>query len=58
MDAAALEVDAVKFAKLAVINDQTGKYKEAVFYYKVGILRRCHSNASILLVLSSLSNIF
>ncbi|XP_040208994.1 calpain-7 isoform X2 [Rana temporaria] len=34
MDAAALEVDALKFAKLAVINDQTGKYKEAVFYYK------------------------
>ncbi|XP_018418260.1 PREDICTED: calpain-7 [Nanorana parkeri] len=34
MDAAALEVDALKFAKLAVINDQIGKYKEAVFFYK------------------------
>ncbi|MEE6466241.1 hypothetical protein FKM82_006881 [Ascaphus truei] len=34
MDSSALEVDAVKFAKLAVVNDQGGKYKEAVFYYK------------------------
>ncbi|XP_029445211.1 calpain-7 [Rhinatrema bivittatum] len=34
MDASALEVDALKFAKLAVVNDQSGKYKAAVFYYK------------------------
>uniref|UniRef100_H3ALS7 Calpain 7 n=1 Tax=Latimeria chalumnae TaxID=7897 RepID=H3ALS7_LATCH len=34
MDAAALELDAVKFAQLAVTHDQRGKYKEAVFYYK------------------------
>lgn len=35
MDSAALELDAVKFAKTAVTHDQTGKYNEAVFYYKV-----------------------
>ncbi|KAM9308611.1 calpain-7 [Gastrophryne carolinensis] len=34
MDAVALEVDALTFAKLAVVNDEKGKYKEAVFYYK------------------------
>ncbi|KAG8572807.1 hypothetical protein GDO81_012170 [Engystomops pustulosus] len=34
MDASILELDALKFAKLAVVNDQIGKYKEAVFYYK------------------------
>ncbi|XP_031759165.1 calpain-7 isoform X4 [Xenopus tropicalis] len=34
MDACALELDAVKFAKVAVLNDQGGRYKEAVFYYK------------------------
>ncbi|CAN2389705.1 Belongs to the peptidase C2 family [Pristimantis euphronides] len=34
MDASTLELDALKFAKLAVVNDQVGKYKEAVFYYK------------------------
>ncbi|KAM4689268.1 calpain-7 [Discoglossus pictus] len=34
MDASALEVDALKFAKLAVVNDQAGKYREAVFFYK------------------------
>ncbi|XP_063308249.1 calpain-7 [Pelobates fuscus] len=34
MDASALELDALKFAKLAVVYDQAGKYKEAVFYYK------------------------
>ncbi|XP_066441627.1 calpain-7 isoform X2 [Eleutherodactylus coqui] len=34
MDASTLELDALKFAKLAVVNDQGGKYKEAVFYYK------------------------
>ncbi|KAJ8371493.1 hypothetical protein AAFF_G00308110 [Aldrovandia affinis] len=34
MDSAALELDAVKFAKSAVFNDQKGKYNEAVFYYK------------------------
>ncbi|KAL6109824.1 capn7 [Pungitius sinensis] len=34
MDSAALELDAVKFAKTAVTYDQTGKYNEAVFYYK------------------------
>ncbi|XP_053323276.1 calpain-7 [Spea bombifrons] len=34
MDASTLELDAVKFAKLAVVYDQAGKYKEAVFYYK------------------------
>nr|XP_033785927.1 calpain-7 isoform X1 [Geotrypetes seraphini] len=34
MDASALEVDAVKFARLAVENDQSGRYEEAVFYYK------------------------
>lgn len=35
MDPAALELDAVKFAKTAVTFDQNGKYNEAVFYYKV-----------------------
>lgn len=35
MDSAALELDAVKFAKTAVTYDQNGKYNEAVFYYKV-----------------------
>lgn len=35
MDYAALELDAVKFAKTAVTYDQNGKYNEAVFYYKV-----------------------
>lgn len=35
MDCTALELDAVKFAKSAVLNDQQGKYNEAVFYYKV-----------------------
>uniref|UniRef100_A0A4W6DPY2 Calpain 7 n=1 Tax=Lates calcarifer TaxID=8187 RepID=A0A4W6DPY2_LATCA len=34
MDCAALELDAVKFAKTAVTYDQNGKYNEAVFYYK------------------------
>ncbi|KAG1948211.1 calpain-7 [Pimephales promelas] len=34
MDSTALELDAVKFAKSAVLNDQQGKYNEAVFYYK------------------------
>lgn len=34
MDYAALELDAVKFAKTAVTYDQNGKYNEAVFYYK------------------------
>ncbi|XP_028835821.1 calpain-7 [Denticeps clupeoides] len=34
MDCAALEQDAVKFAKCAVSFDQKGKYNEAVFYYK------------------------
>ncbi|XP_039593575.1 calpain-7 [Polypterus senegalus] len=34
MDSSALELDAVKFAKSAVQHDQSGKYKEAVFYYK------------------------
>lgn len=35
MDSAALELDAVTFAKTAVTHDQNGKYNEAVFYYKV-----------------------
>lgn len=35
MDCTALELDAVKFAKSAVLHDQQGKYNEAVFYYKV-----------------------
>lgn len=35
MDATTLELDAVKFAKLAVQRDQSGRYQEAVFYYKV-----------------------
>lgn len=35
MDSAALELDAVTFAKTAVTYDQNGKYNEAVFYYKV-----------------------
>ncbi|KAM6935619.1 LOW QUALITY PROTEIN: calpain-7 [Lycodopsis pacificus] len=34
MDSTALELDAVKFAKTAVTHDQSGKYNEAVFYYK------------------------
>uniref|UniRef100_A0A3Q2VLS9 Calpain 7 n=1 Tax=Haplochromis burtoni TaxID=8153 RepID=A0A3Q2VLS9_HAPBU len=34
MDSAALELDAVTFAKTAVTYDQNGKYNEAVFYYK------------------------
>ncbi|XP_067417902.1 calpain-7 isoform X5 [Emydura macquarii macquarii] len=34
MDAAALELDAVQFAKLAVQRDQGGHYQEAAFYYK------------------------
>lgn len=38
MDPAALELDAVKFAKTAVTFDQRGKYNEAVFYYKVSSL--------------------
>lgn len=38
MDCAALELDAVKFAKTAVIYDQKAKYNEAVFYYKVSVL--------------------
>lgn len=36
MDCTALELDAVKFAKIAVTYDQNAKYNEAVFYYKVG----------------------
>lgn len=39
MDCAALELDAVKFAKTAVTYDQNGKYNEAVFYYKVSVYR-------------------
>lgn len=35
MDASALELDAVKFAQLAVQRDQSGRYQEAVFYYRV-----------------------
>ncbi|KAI2655064.1 Calpain-7 [Labeo rohita] len=34
MDFAALELDAIKFAKSAVLHDQKGKYNEAVFFYK------------------------
>ncbi|KAL2084694.1 hypothetical protein ACEWY4_020212 [Coilia grayii] len=34
MDCTALELDAVKFAKSAVLFDQKGKYNEAAFYYK------------------------
>ncbi|XP_065609263.1 calpain-7 isoform X3 [Cyrtonyx montezumae] len=34
MDASTLELDAVKFAQLAVQRDQSGRYQEAVFYYK------------------------
>ncbi|XP_062254761.1 calpain-7 [Platichthys flesus] len=34
MDPAELELDAVKFAKTAITHDQSGKYNEAVFYYK------------------------
>ncbi|XP_050794330.1 calpain-7 isoform X7 [Gopherus flavomarginatus] len=34
MDAAALELDAVKFAQLAVQRDQGRRYQEAAFYYK------------------------
>lgn len=36
MDAAALERDAVQFARRAVRSDHEGRYSEAVFYYKVG----------------------
>lgn len=36
MDSAALERDAVQFARLAVQRDHEGRYSEAVFYYKVG----------------------
>lgn len=36
MDSAALERDAVQFARRAVQRDQEGRYAEAVFYYKVG----------------------
>lgn len=36
MDCSALELDAIKFAKCAVMYDQKGKHNEAVFYYKVG----------------------
>lgn len=35
MDASTLELDAVKFAQLAVQRDQSGRYQEAVFYYRV-----------------------
>lgn len=35
MDATTLELDAIKFAQLAVQRDQSGRYQEAVFYYKV-----------------------
>ncbi|XP_064362163.1 calpain-7 isoform X2 [Dromaius novaehollandiae] len=34
MDATTLELDAVKFAQLAVQRDHSGRYQEAVFYYK------------------------
>ncbi|KAI4890692.1 hypothetical protein NFI96_033755 [Prochilodus magdalenae] len=34
MDSSALELDAVKFAKSAVLHDQKGKYNEAIFFYK------------------------
>ncbi|XP_061050676.1 calpain-7 isoform X2 [Eubalaena glacialis] len=34
MDSAALERDAVQFARLAVQRDHQGRYSEAVFYYK------------------------
>uniref|UniRef100_A0A3B4EFF6 Calpain catalytic domain-containing protein n=1 Tax=Pygocentrus nattereri TaxID=42514 RepID=A0A3B4EFF6_PYGNA len=34
MDCSALELDAVKFAKSAVVHDQKGKYNEAIFFYK------------------------
>lgn len=34
MDCTALELDAIKFAKSAVLHDHKGKYNEAVFYYK------------------------
>uniref|UniRef100_A0A8C2DA79 Calpain 7 n=1 Tax=Cyprinus carpio TaxID=7962 RepID=A0A8C2DA79_CYPCA len=34
MDCTALELDAINFAKSAVLHDQKGKYNEAVFYYK------------------------
>ncbi|XP_072139599.1 calpain-7 isoform X2 [Mobula birostris] len=34
MDPSALEQDAVKFAQMAVRNDQNGRFTEAVFYYK------------------------
>uniref|UniRef100_A0A8B9HH52 Calpain catalytic domain-containing protein n=1 Tax=Astyanax mexicanus TaxID=7994 RepID=A0A8B9HH52_ASTMX len=34
MDCSALELDAVNFAKSAVIHDQRGKYNEAIFFYK------------------------
>lgn len=38
MDCSALEVDAVKFAKSAVVHDQKGKYNEAIFFYKVSYM--------------------
>ncbi|XP_062925858.1 calpain-7 isoform X3 [Mobula hypostoma] len=34
MDPSTLEQDAVKFAQMAVRNDQNGRFTEAVFYYK------------------------
>ncbi|XP_062473196.1 calpain-7 isoform X3 [Pezoporus occidentalis] len=34
MDATAHELDAVRFAQLAVQRDHSGRYQEAVFYYK------------------------
>ncbi|XP_078098502.1 calpain-7 [Mustelus asterias] len=34
MDPSALEQDAVKFAQVAVRSDQSGRFTEAVFYYK------------------------
>lgn len=39
MDCTALELDAIKFAKSAVLHDQKGKYNEAVFYYKVRLFK-------------------
>lgn len=40
MDATVHELDAVKFAQLAVQRDHSGRYQEAVFYYKVWGERR------------------
>lgn len=34
MDATALEADGFRFAKSAVLHDQNGNYREAVFFYK------------------------